>query len=102
MSATVVYVRLESGRIRQVDSSPLPPQRFGNGHLWMFDGGVSDVEDPYTCGLCGQSKWRSYNTPCAEGRTPDDLNAERAQWIADHRFHGLVPHYLREDIGVAA
>jgi len=69
---------------RLVDSRPLPASRFGNGHFWMFDHGTTDPDQPYTCGLCIEAKWKSYDKPCAEGRTPEDLNAERAQWIADN------------------
>ncbi|MEU6768627.1 hypothetical protein ABZ916_39720 [Streptomyces sp. NPDC046853] len=68
---------------RLVDPRPLPASRFGNGHFWMFDHGTSDPDEPYTCGLCFEVKWKSYDKPCAKGRTPEDLNAERDQWIAD-------------------
>lgn len=101
MSATA-YVVLESGRIEEVDTAPLPAKRFGNGHFWMYDGGGSDPDEPYTCGLCGEAKWKSYRTPCANGRTPEDLNAERARWIADNRFVGELPWYIREDVPVVA
>ncbi|MFF0746588.1 hypothetical protein ACFYVL_39985 [Streptomyces sp. NPDC004111] len=76
------------GEVRLADSRPLPAKRFGNGHFWMFDGGASDLDDPYSCGLCGEAKWKSYKVPCANGRTPEDLNAERAQWIAEHLYDG--------------
>lgn len=76
------------GRIRIVDSRPLPAERFGNGHLWLYDHGTSDLDDPYTCGLCGLAKWKSYKEPCEYGRTPEDLNADRAQWVADHLYDG--------------
>ncbi|MEU9557365.1 hypothetical protein [Streptomyces fumanus] len=102
MSDAKVYVVLESGRIESVDPAPLPADRFGNGHFWMFDGFASDMDDPYSCGLCGEAKWKSYRTPCANGRTPEELNAERAQWIADNRFVGALPWYVREGVPVAA
>lgn len=76
------------GNIHLVDSRPLPAKRFTNGHFWMFDGGGSDIEDPYSCGLCDLAKWKSYKEPCEYGRTPEDLNAERARWIADHLYDG--------------
>jgi len=102
MSATLAHVVMKSGRIESVDPAPLPAERFGNGHFWMCDGGVTDPDDPYTCGLCGEAKWKVYGTPCERGRTPEDLNAERARWIADNRFVGELPWHIREDVLAAA
>jgi len=101
-AGTKVWVVLESGRIESVDTAPLPAERFDNGHFWMFDGGVSDLDSPYSCGLCDGPKWRSYKTPCEYGRTPEDLNAERAQWIAENRYFGELPWYAREGVPAAS
>lgn len=102
MSDTKVWVALEGGRIELVDTTPLPPERFGNGHFWMFDHFTSDMDDPYSCGLCGEAKWKVYDAPCEHGRTPDDLNAERAQWIEEHRHVGEIDWLIRRRVAVAA
>lgn len=87
---------VSEGYLRLVDSRPLPDERFGNGHFWMFDHGTTDADQPYTCGLCNEAKWKSYDKPCAEGRTSDDLNHERAQWIKEHLSDGEPEFRVRE------
>lgn len=89
-----VYVVTDSGVVRDVDPAPLPAERFNNGHFWIFDHGVTDLDAPYTCGLCNEPQWRAYGVPCAEGRTPAELNAERAAWIEERRFTGTLPWYV--------
>ncbi|MEV7032719.1 hypothetical protein AB0N99_21200 [Streptomyces sp. NPDC093272] len=101
MSAAVVYVTLASGRIEAVDPAPLPDDRFSDGHFWMFDHSLPDPDDPYTCGLCNEPRWRAYGEQCGQGRSPADLNAERAEWIASHRYDGELPWYLREGLSGA-
>ncbi|GHF81805.1 hypothetical protein [Streptomyces thermodiastaticus] len=90
-----VWVVLEGGRLELVDAAPLPAERFDDGHFWMFDGFGSDLDDPYSCGLCGEAKWKVYGTPCAVGRTPEELNAERAAWIAEHAYDGELEWVIR-------
>ena len=84
---TKVWVVVE-GRIELVDSAPLGPERLDNGHFWLFDNFASDMDAPYSCGLCGEPQWKAYGEPCKEARPLDDLNAERAAWIAERRFDG--------------
>jgi hypothetical protein len=36
-----------------------------------------------------------YGTPCAVGRTPEELNAERAAWIAEHAYDGELEWVIR-------
>lgn len=55
-----------------------------HGHLWVFDGGGSDLDAPYTCGLCNEPQWRAYGEPCKDARSLDELNAERSAWIREH------------------
>lgn len=64
------------------------PRPFTNvdehGHLWLFDGGGSDLDAPYTCGLCGEPQWRAYREACAEAGRLAELNASRSKYIDDH------------------
>jgi len=96
----MVLVTLDSGRVAEVDPAPLPEDRFSDGHFWMFDHSLPDPDDPYTCGLCNEPRWRAYGEPCKAGRTPEDLMAERARWIADRRYVGDVPWYIREGVSL--
>ncbi|MFI6468745.1 hypothetical protein ACIBL5_00530 [Streptomyces sp. NPDC050516] len=92
---TNVWV-VSARRLSLVDNRPLPDDRFGNGHFWMHDGGASDLDDPYSCGLCSEAKWKVYRQPCPNGRTPEDLNHERAQWIKEHLYDGDPQFYVRD------
>lgn len=100
MSANV-YVLTDTGMVREVDPAPLPADRFDKGHFWIFDHGLPDPDAPYTCGLCNEPQWKAYGTPCSDGRTPEDLNAERAAWIAERRYVGELPWYIREGLPAA-
>lgn len=75
------------GRLELIDSA-LSPERLENGHFFVFDGGMSDPEDPYTCGLCGEAKWKVYRDPCAQARPLAELNADRSAWIEKHLYDG--------------
>lgn len=96
-----VYVLSDTGVVREVDPEPLPADRFSDGHFWLFDHSAMDLDAPYSCGLCGEEQWKAYGRPCANGRTPEDLNAERAAWIAERRYVGELPWYIREGVSVA-
>lgn len=97
-----VWVVLSDGRIELADTAPLPPERFGNGHFWMFDNFTSDMDDPYSCGLCGEAKWKVSGLPCAAGRTPEELNAERLAWIAENAYDGEPEWSIRRPLAEAA
>jgi len=68
-----------------VTATPLAADALdAHGHLWMFDGGGSDLDDPYTCGLCLEPKWRRYGEACEKARPIEEINAERSAWIREH------------------
>lgn len=69
--------------ITRVSLAPLQPDEYG--HVWLFDGGASDMEAPYTCGLCRQAQWKTYNQACEDADRLAEANAERNRWIDEHR-----------------
>ncbi len=78
---------------RLVDPTPVTADFLG--HVFVFDGGGSDPDNPYTCVLCCQAKWKVYDTPCAAAGRLGEMNAERAAWIDAHRADGISDYYRR-------
>lgn len=95
---TKVWVVVD-GRIELIDSAPMGPERLDeHGHFWLFDDFTSDMDAPYSCGLCGEPRWKAYGEPCKEARPLDELNADRAAWIAEHRYDGEPQWVIREGV----
>jgi len=69
---------------RMIDPTPWKADTLG--HVWYFDGGASDLEDPRTCALCGRPAWRVYDKPCEDADRLEEVNAERARWIEENRL----------------
>ncbi|GGT86443.1 hypothetical protein [Streptomyces coeruleorubidus] len=75
-----------------VDPKPIPAADLDeHGHLWSYDGGVSDLDAPYTCVLCCEPQWRAYGDPCKEAGTLDAWNAQRSAWIEKNRLDKAPP-----------
>lgn len=83
-----VWVRTGSSfqPYRLVDPTPLSADELG--HVWFFDGGGSDPDDPRTCALCHEAAWKVYDKPCAEAAQLSEFNAERAKQIEERRYPG--------------
>lgn len=81
-----VWVR--TGRVlepyRRVD--PAPWKADALGHVWYFDGGASDPDDPRSCTLCVRPAWQVCDTPCENADRLGEANAERARWIEENRL----------------
>lgn len=93
--AEEVWVRTGSLALPVTHVNPAPLQADEYGHVWLFDGGASDIEAPYTCGLCGRPQWKTYNKPCEDSERLAEANAERDRWIDEHRVQnaGLIAMY---------
>lgn len=84
MSDTNAWVVVD-GRLELIDVTPLGPECLDEGHYWQFDGYASDLDDPYSCGLCHEPKWKVYRKHCEKAVSLDELNADRNRWIEAHR-----------------
>lgn len=95
MSDPRVWVRTGSMMqpYRLVDARPMTADTLG--HVFVFDGGGSDPDNPYTCLLCCRPKWAVYKDRCADADRLGELNAERAAWIDAHRAEGISDYYRR-------
>lgn len=89
------WVRTGSLALPVTRVNPAPLQADEYGHVWLFDGGASDMEAPYTCGLCGQAQWKVYNQPCEEAGRLAEANTERDRWLNEHRVNdpGVIRMY---------
>lgn len=84
-----VWVRSDTPGVthRLISTAPLVAAE--GGHYWMFDGFASDMEDPYSCLLCTQAKWKVYRELCPAADLLAVANADRDRWIAENRVEGV-------------
>jgi hypothetical protein len=84
-----VWVRSEAPGVthRLVSTAALVANE--GGHLWWFDGFASDLDDPYSCLLCTEAKWKVYRLPCPDAALLAEANADRYRWIAENRVEGI-------------
>ncbi len=74
---------------RLIDPAPAVADELG--HVWVFDGGATDPEDPRTCLLCCDPAWKVYAKPCAAAEQLEELNTSRGKYIAENRYDGTPP-----------
>ncbi|MEU4964172.1 hypothetical protein [Streptomyces smyrnaeus] len=62
-----------------------------HGHVWRFDGGASDPDDPYGCVLCGRARWQALGKPCEDAGKLAVLNEKRVEHVRRHLVDGTPP-----------
>lgn len=86
MSTETVWVRTGSPMQPVASVDPRPWTADELGHVWYFDGGASDPDDPRSCALCDQPAWKACRELCPDGHRLEDVNARRAAGIAKSRI----------------